>query len=215
MFRMPGTPLAPIKGEHAPLGRPARVGTTLAIFQVVAADTHDNYIACRGYEAETDQTFTYLHDHHQYPGTTPINVAKPYPLRGTFHYAVGEIVVAARIRTRFGQNPGKASVTVGQPADLDEATELLLDDAGVAIAWLDIGNAGPRVVFGKAVAEMSALTGTGSVDVWMPDFSSATGETLTGCINTYGLPIEADARCRVEIIGGYRVASPMECPTTP
>jgi len=137
-FRQPGAPFNPTTGQHAQLTPFPVKGTVLSLFQVVAADTHDNYVACRGYEAEADPEFRYLHDPHTVATTTPINVAKPYSLRGTFPYELGQVIVAARIKGHLGYNPGKA-VTVGQPADLNEAISKLTDDAGVSIAWLDIG----------------------------------------------------------------------------
>lgn len=141
---MPGAPYAPIQGQAAPLGRPPVAGTILAIFQVVAEDAHDNYIECRGYEPQNDPTHTHLHDPYTHPETTPINVAKPYGVRGTFPYQVGQVVVAARILTKYGYTPGKAATTVGHPTDLDEEIEILLDDNDVAISWLDLGGSVSR-----------------------------------------------------------------------
>src|SRR5688572_9320013 len=108
-FRMPGAPFNPATGERAPLGAYPPRGTTLALFQVVGddpqdpdtADTHDNYVVCRGYEADADPNFRYLHDPYTKPDTTPINVAKPYSLRGTFPYTQGQVIVAARIKNRL------------------------------------------------------------------------------------------------------------------
>jgi hypothetical protein len=136
-FNMPGAPFNPATGENAGLGPLPGRGTTLAMFQVVEEDTHDNYVVCRGHEADADPYFRYLHDPYTVPTTTPINVAKPYALRGTFPYELGQVIVAARIKGKLGYNQGKA-VTVGQPADLDEVISLLTDDADVGISWLDI-----------------------------------------------------------------------------
>ena len=136
-FNMPGAPFNPTTGERAPLGAYPVRGTTLALFQVIEEDTHDNYVVCRGHEADSDQEFRYLHDPYTVPTTTPINVAKPYSVRGTNPYEIGQVIVAARIKGKLGYNPGKA-VTVGQPADLDEEISLLNDDDSVGIAWMDI-----------------------------------------------------------------------------
>jgi len=154
-FHMPGAPFAPIKGEDSPLGRHALKGTTLALFQVVAGDTHDNYVECRGYEVDVDPTFTHIHDPYAFPSTTPINVAKPYGVRGTFPYTLGQVIVAARIFTKFGFTPGKAATTVGQPADLDEAIGILLDDAGTAISWMDLSTS-PGLVIHRGVLDEAA-----------------------------------------------------------
>jgi hypothetical protein len=144
-FNMPGAPFNPATGERAPLGAYPVRGTTLAIFQVCAEDTHDDYIECRGFEADNDPNFRFLHDPHTAVDTTPINVAKPYGVRGTNPYVVGQIVVAARIKGRLGYNAGKGATTVGHPADLDEEIELLLDDDDVGIAWMDIDSSGTAV----------------------------------------------------------------------
>ena len=152
-FRQPGAPFNPATGDHATLGQYPGKGTTLALFQVIGddpadpttQDTHDNYVVCRGYEADNDPTFRFLHDPYTAPATTPINVAKPYSVRGTFPYEQGQVIVAARIRGKLGFNPGKAETTVGQPADLDEETVLLTDDDDVGIAWMDIGTSPPPV----------------------------------------------------------------------
>lgn len=137
-FRTPSQPFNPITGKNASLEQIPGKGTTLAMFQVIEDDTHDNYVVCRGYEADNDPDFRYLHDPYTVPATTPINVAKPYSVRGTFPYELGQVIVAARIKGRLGYNQGKG-VTVGQPADLDEEIALLLDDDDVSIAWMDVG----------------------------------------------------------------------------
>ena len=101
-FRQPGAPFNPATGQHAQLGPLPSKGTTLALFQVVEEDTHDNYVVCRGYEAESDQEFRFLHDPYTVPTTTPINVAKPYGVRGTNPYELGQVIVAARRASMTG-----------------------------------------------------------------------------------------------------------------
>lgn len=143
---MPGAPFNPVTGQRAQMNPEATPGTILATFQVIGddpddettQDTHENYVVCRGFEPQIDPFFRYLHDPKTKPGTTPINVAKPYPVRGTYPYKRGQIIVAARISTRLGFNQGKAATSVGYPASLTEQTELLLDDDDVAIAWIDM-----------------------------------------------------------------------------
>jgi len=171
---MPGAPFNPATGERAPLGAYPGRGTTLALFQVVGddpqdpatADTHDNYVVCRGYEADFDPNFRYLHDPYTKPDTTPINVAKPYSARGTFPYTQGQVIVAARIKNRLGYNAAKATApTVGQPEDLEDELELLLDDDDKGIAWLDISTPQPVAydvahigsALGQAVPALTAM----------------------------------------------------------
>jgi hypothetical protein len=145
-FKMPGAPYNPATGERAPLGRYETTGTLLATFQVIGddpadpdqADNHSDYIVCRGFEPTADPRFRYLRDPASAGDSQPINVAKPYSLRGTFPYKRGHVLVAARIRTRLGENQGVASQYIGQPEDLEETIGLLRDDNDVAIAWLDI-----------------------------------------------------------------------------
>lgn len=161
-FKMPGAPYAPITGERALLGRPPAKGTTLGIFQVIGddpedpetQDTHDNYVVCRGYEAESDPNFQFLYDPYtnESPDAKAIHVAKPYGVRGTFPYTLGQVIVAARIFTKLGYTPGKAENTVGHPADLDEEIGILLDDEGVAISWMDISTASSAAARALAIA---------------------------------------------------------------
>lgn len=181
-FKMPGAPFSPTTGERAPLGRPQVKGTTLAIFQVVEDDTHDDYIECRGYEAEADPNFQFLHDPYEFPDTTPIHVAKPFAIRGTFPYQQGDLVVAARIRTKLGYNPGKAATSAGQPADLDEEIEALLDDANVAISWLDISTSGGLI---RGVTDGAITKGSsGTVSRYLPGTTTDSGINDT-CYNDY------------------------------
>jgi hypothetical protein len=177
-FGIPGAPFNPMTGERAPLAPEPVRGTTLALFQVIEEDTHDNYVVCRGHEADSDPTFTYLHDPSTVPTTTPINVAKPYVVRGTNPYVVGQIVVAARIKGKLGYNPGKAETTVGHPADLDEVVELLLDDDDVGIAWLDIGASGPIVAGYRNPINQTITDGSNSEIEWT-DYNAASHPYFT------------------------------------
>lgn len=179
-FKMPGAPFNPATGENALLGQYPNKGTTLALFQVIEEDTHDNYVVCRGHEADDDPYFRYLHDPYTVLTTTPINVAKPYSVRGTFPYELGQVLVAARIKGKLGFNPGKA-VTVGQPADLDEVISLLTDDAGVGIAWMEVGGT-PSEADGAIFGTWNqyGLIGTSEQSSTM----TRSGGTVSGC--TYG-----------------------------
>jgi hypothetical protein len=201
-FRMPGAPFNPATGERAPLGAYPPRGTTLALFQVVGddpqdpetADTHDNYVVCRGYEADVDPNFRYLHDPYTKPDTTPINVAKPYAVRGTFPYTQGQVIVAARIKGRLGYNAGKATLpTVGQPEDLSDELELLLDDSDVGIAWLDISqpSTAPSIGILQKQSIQNITSGAPAIAPWdqeRGDFSRMgfTADLLNGTLTYSG-----------------------------
>jgi len=126
-FRQPA-PYNPLSGQHAPIGRSFPY-SRIAMMQVAEEDTHDNYVVCRGFDPECGRFLN------------TVNVAKPYGIRGTNPYVVGQVFAAAKPRTALGDTPGKAETTVGHPADLDEAVMILTDDDGNPIAWLDIGTA--------------------------------------------------------------------------
>lgn len=127
-FKEPA-PFNPAAGSFAPIGR-AGLSSRLTTFQVVAADTHANYVICQGWNLDTDPHCRYL--------LTNIAVAKPYAIRGTYPYQVGWVLVAAKTRTSLGDNPGVASVTTGQPANLGETVNLLNDANGNPINWIDV-----------------------------------------------------------------------------
>ncbi len=152
-FRLP-PPFNPLTGESAELQGP-EYDTRLAYFQVYSADTHANYVVTRGYDPSCD---------HFFNGTTgTVSVAKPYALRGTYPYKIGQILTCAKVRSRLGDNVGKAKTSQAHPADLNEAVELLTDDAGKGIVWLHVldriestfkakinyGTTSPTVVGGK------------------------------------------------------------------
>lgn len=124
-FRNPA-PYNPLSGEHAPIGRNID-RTRIAMMQVIEADTHDNYLVCRGYDPDAKK---FLHS---------VNVAKQYPIRGTFPYRVGCVLPAAKPSTMLGETSGVSATTLGCPADLNEVINILLDDNDHPIAWLDIG----------------------------------------------------------------------------
>lgn len=164
---MPGAPFNPVTGQRAQMGLPVTPGTILATFQVIGddpddettQDTHENYVVCRGYDAASDPYFRYLHDPSTAEGTTPINVAKPYALRGLFPYKRGQVIVAAKIRTKLGDNQGVAADSTGHPETLSEVIELLLDDEDVGISWLDIST--PPAANAILYYYLDALGGTG------------------------------------------------------
>ena len=139
-FRRPA-PYSGATGQHAGIG-PAKVDLTrLAMFQVCVEDTYDNYVGCRGMDPEAAVFFDADH---------PMAVAKPYDVRGTFPYTVGQILVCAKVRTALGDNPGVASESTGQPADLDEEIDMLTTDEGLPIFWLHVGGGSsltPRILY--------------------------------------------------------------------
>ncbi|MCE5268721.1 MAG: hypothetical protein LLG00_12635 [Planctomycetaceae bacterium] len=119
----------PVTGQFAPIGNAKGPQTRLALFQVVEDDTYDNYVLCRGQDVEAGVFFDAAH---------PIAVAKAYSRRGLYPYNVGDILVACIVRTALGDNPGVASESTGQPADLEEEIELLYADDGTAIRWMEL-----------------------------------------------------------------------------
>lgn len=166
-FGMPGAPMNPVTGKRAPLGRDT-TATRVAMFQVIAADTHDNYVVCRGYDFE-NRVFL-----------NTVSVAKPYGLRGTFPYEVGHVLAAAKPRMVLGETPGVASVTTGQPADLNETVAILYDANAKPVAWLDLGvgvSTGFRL--GKLDAEWTTGSATVSVWTWNGSAWADSGENLT------------------------------------
>jgi hypothetical protein len=121
-FKMP-VPFDGVKGQYEQLGFIPDL-TRVAMMQVIEADTHDNYLVCRGYDPEAETTLL------------SVPVAKPYSDRGTNTYAIGQMFPAVKPRTEIGENPGKSHTTTGHPADLDEVIDLLLDDDDNPISWL-------------------------------------------------------------------------------
>lgn len=125
-------PYDPATGRHVPLG-PVVDKTRLAIFQVTETDDHQDYLVCRGWDLDTDPTCQHRIEE--------IHVAKPYHLRGTYPYRIGQVLVCSKIRTRLGDDPGKAETTIGQPASLTEEMVQLTDDDGNSVQWMVVDNA--------------------------------------------------------------------------
>ena len=97
-----------------------------ALVEVAAADTHANYLICRGYDTRDKKFRNYDADEDK-PG---IAVAKPYGKRATGLYSVGEVYAAFLPQSLIGQNAG----TVNGDDLLD--LELLKTDDGKYINWL-------------------------------------------------------------------------------
>jgi hypothetical protein len=120
------------------------------MMQVAAEDTHANYVICRGFDVRIRKFINYVADDEDNPG---IPVAKPYGKRTTGQYRIGEVYSALLpLQTgnpsptdapfRFGQNPGVAAVSSGQPADLDETVGILYTEEDVVINWMLVDSAG-------------------------------------------------------------------------
>jgi hypothetical protein len=120
-FRLP-PPYQPITGEQAKLIGPGDF-PYCAMMQVAAADTHADYLICRGYDPRIRKFFDYEVGDEDKKG---IPVAKPYGKR----------------QTRLGQNSGVAATSQGHPADLEEEVEILYTDDEKVITWLLLDAAG-------------------------------------------------------------------------
>lgn len=116
----------------------------VAMMQVAAADTHANYVICRGFDIRHNVFVDYAAGNSDKPG---IPVAKPYGRRRVGAYWVGQIFPAilpmqssnpspTAVDWRVGQNPGVSATSSGHPADLTEAVEALKDDDDEFIDWM-------------------------------------------------------------------------------
>jgi hypothetical protein len=145
----------------------------VAMMQVIEADTHDNYVVCRGFDPETNK----LHER--------LCVAKPYSVRGTTPYVIGQVFAAMKARTRLGDNPGVASESTGQPADLDEVIDLLTDDDNSPIYWIELGGgASSNVMFGKLDGALSQGD-SATMSIWGFDPSDGSFADTTENITVY------------------------------
>jgi hypothetical protein len=141
-FNIP-PPYQPITGERAPLVNSGDY-PYCAMFQVAADDEYDDYVICRGYDPRTKRFIDYDAEDENKPG---IPVAKPFSNRTAGVYTVGELYPAVIPLTQLGQNSGVAAETQGQPADLDEAVEILYtDDESKVVTWLLLDSGSSRSV---------------------------------------------------------------------
>jgi hypothetical protein len=140
-FRLP-PPYQPVTGDQASM-LASVVFPYCAMFQIAEADTHINYVICRGHDTRHNKFYN------------SIAVAKPYSSRRIGAYQVAQIYPAALplqgthahrtgwhaptpddVLWRVGQNPGVAVTSQGHPADLQEEVEILKTDEGVHIDWM-------------------------------------------------------------------------------
>lgn len=147
-FNAPRTPVNPITTERETLAHKGN-NPYCAMMQVAVEDTHDDYLICRGWDTRVKRYFDYVEGDADQQG---IAVAKPYGVRGTYLYEIGEVHAAflplMRLSdsTRESQNPGKAETTVGHPADLDEDVVVLQSDEGIYINWMIVNESATRLV---------------------------------------------------------------------
>lgn len=141
-FKLP-PPYQPITGERAPLVVKG-VFPYVAMMQVAAEDTEQDYVLCRGFDVRIARFIDYEDGNADKPG---IPVAKPYGRRHAGAYSVGQIFPAilplqtdnpspTDVPWRVGQNPGVSETTLGHPIDLDETVDFLKDENDVFINWM-------------------------------------------------------------------------------
>lgn len=141
-YKLP-PPYEPLTGEHAPL-QTEGVFPYVAMMQVAAEDTIQDYVLCRGFDVRIARFIDYEAGNDDKPG---IPVAKPFGSRGTGKYRIGQIFPAilplqtdnpspVSVPWRVGQNPGVSETTVGHPADLDEKVDFLKDAKDVFLNWM-------------------------------------------------------------------------------
>ncbi len=150
-------PYNPITGEHASL-RTDGIMPYCAMMQVAAEDTYEDYVICRGFDPRVPYFVDYEEGDSDKPG---ISVAKPFGNRVVGKYNIGEIYPAllpiqgtathippspTAVDWRLGQNPGVVNndnpfnpvQPGGQPDELSDTIELLVDHNEKIINWLMI-----------------------------------------------------------------------------
>ena len=88
-FKQP-PPYEPISGQQAPLDFQG-VFPYVAMMQVAKADTHEDYVVCRGFDIRYRIFIDYEEGDADKPG---IPVAKPYGKRQAGNYVIGQIFPA-------------------------------------------------------------------------------------------------------------------------
>lgn len=172
-YRLP-PPYQPMSGEQAALQIPG-VYPYAAMMQVAAADTHQDYVICRGFDIRVNKFVDYEAGNADKPG---ISVAKPYDKRQIGNYEIAQIFLAflplqssnpspTAVPWRVGQNPGVSEVTPGHPASLSERVDELQDAESKLVNWMLVDSGGgrdrARWVQATLVDKMCCQTGTFAV----------------------------------------------------
>jgi hypothetical protein len=201
------TPLDATTGKLEQLVNP-REDPYCAMMQVAAADTHCNYVVCRGWDPREHRYYEYEAGSATKVG---IPVAKPFGKRMKGIYRVGQVFPAILplssgaerdgiIIPTIGQNPGKAEVTgdecKGHPEALTEEIFLLKDDSDIIhISWmlLDGGEEDVKFCTAEAHAGFGIPFTAYAPGVWNPsthdyDFTCDTDHTHHIIDRDYGVP---------------------------
>ena len=151
----------------------------MAMMQVAAEDTEQNYVLCRGFDVRIARFIDYEAGNANKPG---IPVAKPYGSRTTGTYEIGQIFPAilplqtsnpspTTVPWRVGQNPGVATVSAGHPASLSETVDFLKDTNGIYINWMLLDSGSGTELIECCLAEDHPGYGTiftVKLMVWIP-----------------------------------------------
>ena len=131
-------PYNPVTGQHEPLQAVKGQKPICAMMQVAAEDTHDDYVVCRGFDPEAKRFFDYIEGD---PDKIGLLVGKPYGVRGTYPYEIGQVFPAVKPVTKLGETPGVAAESTGHPADLDETIDILYAGSRV-VSWILLDSVG-------------------------------------------------------------------------
>lgn len=155
-FNLP-PPYQPMTGQRAQLQIPG-LFPYVAQMQVAERDIYDKYVICRGFDTRINRFIDYEDGNADKPG---IPVAKPWGFRmkglytkaeihtvvlptqgmpSTFHSPYQVAPSPDEVKTRLGQNPGKAKDSSDQPYSLDEELEQLTTDDDKPIHWMFANN---------------------------------------------------------------------------
>lgn len=159
------TPWNPMQGDQANL-RQDGLSPFCAMMQIAEEDIYDDYVICRGFDPRILRFVNYAAGDPNKPG---ISVAKPFGKRRPGTYQIAEVYPAflptqgnpeftdfrqttytppspIDVLWRVGQNPGVvvagSGLEGGQPADLTEEIEILIDHNGKVVNWMLIDSNG-------------------------------------------------------------------------
>ncbi len=163
-------PYNPMMGEYAKLTTPG-IYPYCALVEVAAADTHDDYLICRGYDTRDRKFYDYDADE----GKTGIAVAKPFGKRTTGLYLVGEVYTAFLPQSLIGQNAGTVNGT-----DLLDL-EILKTDDDKYINWMLMADPLTSAWSGYlAAATMGIAGGVDSPISWTENQTDGSGISHNG-----------------------------------